>query len=57
VKNKYEKGIFNHYVFCFLRKKSLAFQKFENHVAIFLIGFGLVEKNMGNEGSTYKKFK
>jgi len=57
VKNKYEKGIFNHYVFCFLRKNSLAFQKFENHAIIFPIGFGLVENNMGNECSTYKKFK
>jgi hypothetical protein len=40
----------------FLRKKSLTFQKFENHAIIFPIGFGLVEKNMG-ECNTYKKFK
>jgi hypothetical protein len=41
VKNKYEKGIFNH--FSFLRKKSIDLQKIENHVGLFLsIGFGLV---------------
>jgi hypothetical protein len=34
VKNKYEKGISDH--FCFLRKKSLDFQNLENHVVTFL---------------------
>ncbi len=33
VKNKYKKAIFDH--FCFLRKKSLNFQRFENHVVTF----------------------
>jgi hypothetical protein len=40
VKNKYEKGIFDH--FFFWRKKSLDLQKLENHVAHFPFDFGLI---------------
>jgi len=36
VKNKYEKGIFDH--FCFLRTKVSDFQKIENHVYWFCFG-------------------
>jgi len=37
MKNKYKKGICDH--FCFLRKKSLDFQKIENHVVTFFNRF------------------
>jgi hypothetical protein len=40
VKNKYEKGIFDHFFFL---KKSLNLQKIENHVATFPFGFDLVK--------------
>jgi hypothetical protein len=35
VKNKYEKGISNH--FWFLKKKIIRFSNFENHVATFFL--------------------
>ncbi len=44
VKNKYEKGISDH--FFFLRKKSLDFQKIENHVVTFLYLFWFGKKNL-----------